>query len=252
MPISGLARPRCQRQIAREGEAQSHGAPGSEPAGLPLPAEARDQGPGKANDHRPNDPFRRVHPHAPQASPARSGREGLHAHRAPGRHPDHRHPRRDRSARLPQPAREGAGLRRPRAVVRTAQTAHGDVLHRQPDLRRRRRQPALRDASSRRCKNARPSLFDTAPADRLHDRRHVEGLHQHRFSIANNAGTVTRACVAPPCYLPGQGRLPRRAAAGSHQLHSSMQFREAGLRARFVVKALKRPRARADTVTRVP
>src|ERR1044071_4679547 len=49
MPIPGVARPRCQRQIAREGEAQSHGAPSdTEPAGLPLPAE-RDQGPGKAN-----------------------------------------------------------------------------------------------------------------------------------------------------------------------------------------------------------
>ena len=42
---------------------------------------------------------------------ARSGREGLHAHRAPGRHPDHRHPRRDRPARVPQPARQGAGHR---------------------------------------------------------------------------------------------------------------------------------------------
>ena len=56
VPISGLARPRCQRQIAREDEAQSHGAPlDTEPAGLPLPAE-RDQGPGKANTTGPTIP----------------------------------------------------------------------------------------------------------------------------------------------------------------------------------------------------
>src|SRR5262245_23922446 len=56
MPIPGVARPRCQRQIVREDEAQSHGAPSdAEPAGLPLPAE-RDQGPGKANTTGPTIP----------------------------------------------------------------------------------------------------------------------------------------------------------------------------------------------------
>ena len=39
-----------------------------------------------------------------QAARPRQGREGLHPHRAPGRHSDHRHPRRDRPSGVPRPA----------------------------------------------------------------------------------------------------------------------------------------------------
>ena len=75
MPMNGLARPRCQRQIARKGEAQSpRGSEQSEPAGLPLPAGTKDLA---SQPNRPNDPFRRVHPHASQASRACQDEKGF-------------------------------------------------------------------------------------------------------------------------------------------------------------------------------
>ena len=164
---------------------------------------------------------------------ARPGREGLHAHRAPGRHPDHRHPRRDRPAGVPQPARQGSGHRgqdqRPHRADRVR-----DATTRTTRTTRRRR-AALRPSSRALRTPSAPRPLTAAGARPGYTvDRHLEGQRRHRVHDRRTTRRRTSPAPAPA----RQGRLPVRRQAGSQlQLIALCIVREAGLRARFVVNA---------------
>ena len=78
VPIPDVPEPRCQRQIVREGETQSHGAQdGVSRAATERMARGTGPRTWRAVTHRPNDPFRRVHSHAPQAPPRAQDEKGF-------------------------------------------------------------------------------------------------------------------------------------------------------------------------------
>ncbi len=207
---------KANRPRGRDAKPRSSGRVSRAATRSVRPMGLRDRGPGESVHTGPTIPSGGFTHMLNKLRYARPGREGLHAHRAPGRHSDHRHPRRDRPARVPQPARQGAGHRGQvgrSARIRPRWRPTTPTSRPTPRCRPARCRPSSRRSSGGKAHADRVGTAGTATATSSSRRRRPATT----FTITKDAdGTVTRTCTRSGT----KGRLPlqRQLVVHSQQL----------------------------------